>query len=150
MFDALFRENCEHVLLNKKWRKTLFAYLLTGSNILLWRRGSSVVTASNLMITRDPRFQLLDEYSLQIKGVRPQDAGDYICQIGDQENRDLVHTVEILVPPSVRAHPETGHVTARKGSTVTLECKASGNPVPSIVWVKRVTNLIYIHVDLLL
>ncbi|CRL05848.1 CLUMA_CG018874, isoform A [Clunio marinus] len=108
-----------------------------GRNILLWRRGSSVVTASNLMITRDPRFRLLDEYNLQIKGVRPQDAGDYICQIGDQENRDLVHTVEILVPPTVRAHPETGHVTARKGSTVTLECKASGNPVPSITWVKR-------------
>lgn len=92
------------------------------------------------MITRDPRFRLLDGYSLQIKGVRPQDAGDYICQIGDQENRDLVHTVEILVPPTVRAHPETGHVTARKGSTVTLECKASGNPVPSISWVKRVTE----------
>ena len=57
-------------------------FLFTGSNILLWRRGSSVVTASNLMITRDPRFRLQDEYSLQIKGVRPQDAGDYICQIG--------------------------------------------------------------------
>lgn len=106
-----------------------------------------MVTASSLMITRDPRFRLLDEYSLQIKGVRPQDAGDYICQIGDQENRDLVHTVEILVPPTVRAHPETGHVTARKGSTVTLECKASGNPVPSISWVKRVTNPICIHVE---
>lgn len=116
-----------------------FLLLFTGSNILLWRRGSAVVTASNLMITRDQRFQLLDGYSLQIKGVRPQDAGDYICQIGDQENRDLVHTVEILVPPTVRAHPETGHVTARKGSTVTLECKASGNPVPSISWVKRVS-----------
>lgn len=102
------------------------------------------MTASNLMITRDPRFRLLDEYSLQIKGVRPQDAGDYICQIGDQENRDLVHTVEILVPPTIRAHPETGHVTARKGSTVTLECKASGNPVPSISWVKRVKKLICI------
>lgn len=111
------------------------------------------------MITRDPRFKLLDGYSLQIKGVRPQDAGDYICQIGsynlrslsrwkfnknfnsiagDQENRDLVHTVEILVPPTVKAHPETGHITARKGSTITLECKASGNPVPSISWVKKV------------
>lgn len=122
-----------------------------GSNILLWRRGSAVVTASNLMITRDQRFRLLEGYSLQIKGVRPQDAGDYICQIGDQENRDLVHTVEILVPPTVRAHPETGHVTARKGSTVTLECKASGNPVPSISWVKRVSfsltnNIFCVHI----
>lgn len=97
------------------------------------------MSASNLMITRDPRFKLLEGYSLQIRGVRPTDAGDYICQIGDQENRDLVHTVEILVPPTVRAHPESGRATARKGSTVTLECKASGNPVPSISWVKKVS-----------
>lgn len=42
-----------------------------------------------------------------------------------------------LVPPTVRAVPQNGLVTARKGSTVTLECKASGNPVPSIYWYKR-------------
>lgn len=42
------------------------------------------------------------------------------------------------VPPTIRAIPQTGHVTARKGTTVTLECKASGNPVPSIYWFKKV------------
>lgn len=26
----------------------------------------------------------------------PQDAGDYVCQISDLENRDQIHTVEIL------------------------------------------------------
>nr|XP_029714386.1 limbic system-associated membrane protein-like isoform X1 [Aedes albopictus]XP_029714387.1 limbic system-associated membrane protein-like isoform X1 [Aedes albopictus]XP_029731680.1 limbic system-associated membrane protein-like isoform X1 [Aedes albopictus]XP_029731681.1 limbic system-associated membrane protein-like isoform X1 [Aedes albopictus] len=108
-----------------------------GNNILLWRRGSAVVTASNLIITRDLRFKLLKGYTLQIKNVRPQDAGDYSCQVGDHDNRDLVHTVEILVPPSVRSVPETGHVTVRKGGTATLECKASGNPVPSISWSRK-------------
>ncbi|XP_052902862.1 protein amalgam-like [Anopheles moucheti] len=108
-----------------------------GRNILLWRRGSAVVTAANLIITRDTRFKLLEGYSLQIKNVRPQDAGDYNCQIGDHDNRDLVHTVEILVPPSVRSNPESGHVTVRKGGTATLECKASGNPVPSISWTRK-------------
>lgn len=34
-----------------------------------------------------------------------------------------------LVPPTLRAVPQNGQVAARKGSTVTLECKASGNPV---------------------
>lgn len=33
--------------------------------------------------------------------------------------------------------PHNGQVTARKGSTVTLECKASGNPVPTIYWFKK-------------
>lgn len=109
-----------------------------GSFVLLWRRGNSVLTAGSLMITRDKRFKLVESYDLQINGVKTQDAGDYICQIGDQETRDQVHTLEILVPPSIRAVPQNGQVTARKGSTVTLECKASGNPVPSIYWFKKV------------
>lgn len=90
------------------------------------------------MVTRDPRHKLVDGFNLQISGIKMQDAGDYMCQIGDQESRDQVHTLEILVPPSLRAIPQTGQVTARKGSTVTLECKASGNPVPTIYWSKKV------------
>lgn len=67
-----------------------------GSFVLLWRRGSSVLTAGHLKIARDDRFKIVDDYNLQISNVRTQDAGDYICQIGDQETRDQVHTVEIL------------------------------------------------------
>lgn len=52
--------------------------------------------------------------------------------------KDQVHTVEILVPPSVRPMPANGQITARKGSTVTLECRASGNPVPTIYFYKKV------------
>lgn len=44
-----------------------------------------------------------------------------------------------LVPPTLRAVPQNGQVSARKGSTVTLECKASGNPVPTIYWFKKVS-----------
>lgn len=67
-----------------------------GSYVLLWRRGTSVLTAANLMITRDSRFKLVDGYNLQISDVKIQDAGDYVCQIGDQETKDQVHTLEIL------------------------------------------------------
>lgn len=96
------------------------------------------------MVTRDSRFKLVDGYNLQIGNVRIQDAGDYVCQIGDQEARDQVHTVEILVPPSLRPVPQNGQVTARKGSSVTLECKASGNPVPNIYWHKKVRELLHV------
>jgi hypothetical protein len=48
------------------------------------------------MVTRDLRFRLVDGYNLQINNVMPQDAGDYVCQISDGENRDQIHTVEIL------------------------------------------------------
>jgi hypothetical protein len=64
--------------------------------VLLWRRGTSVLTADKLMVTRDTRFKLADEFDLQISDVKIQDAGDYVCQIGDEEPRDQVHTLEIL------------------------------------------------------
>lgn len=70
--------------------------MIAGTFVLLWRRGSSVLTAGHLKITRDSRFKIVGDYNLQIKDVKTQDAGDYICQIGDQETRDQVHTVEIL------------------------------------------------------
>lgn len=69
---------------------------ISGSFVLLWRRGTSVLTAGHLKITRDDRFKIIGDYNLQISNVKTQDAGDYICQIGDQETRDQVHTVEIL------------------------------------------------------
>lgn len=63
---------------------------------MLWRRGTNVLTASNIMVTRDERVRLIDGYNLEISDLEPQDAGDYVCQISDKINRDQVHTVEIL------------------------------------------------------
>ncbi|XP_022832209.1 igLON family member 5 isoform X2 [Spodoptera litura] len=107
-----------------------------GSLVLLWRRGPAVLTAASLMVTRDERFRLVDGYNLQITDVGPQDAGDYVCQISDRVARDQVHTVEVLVPPSVRASPESRHAAARRGGAAVLECRAAGNPVPTVIWHK--------------
>ncbi|KAJ8705057.1 hypothetical protein PYW08_012377 [Mythimna loreyi] len=109
-----------------------------GSLVLLWRRGPAVLTAASLMVTRDERFRLVDGYNLQITDVGPQDAGDYVCQISDRVARDQVHTVEVLVPPSVRASPESRHAAARRGGAAVLECRAAGNPVPTVTWHKLI------------
>lgn len=66
-----------------------------------------------MKVTPDPRVRLLPSptgpstltaipglsgggYSLELKDVRPQDAGDYVCQIGTMEPREITHTLEIL------------------------------------------------------
>lgn len=76
-----------------------------------------MLTASQLMVTRDERIRLTDGYNLEISELEPQDAGDYVhhlllgcflskvisffsgdyvCQISDKQNKDQIHTVEIL------------------------------------------------------
>ena len=32
--------------------------------------------------------------------------------------------------------PQSGEVVVREGTTVSLACKANGNPVPAVSWVK--------------
>ena len=77
----------------------------TGSYVVLWRRGTVVLTAGNLMITRDPRFRLIDGHNLEIRNVMPQDAGDYVCSIGSAENKEQTHTLEILGELSLIKRP---------------------------------------------
>ena len=47
-----------------------------GSLILLWRRGTNVLTASTLKVTTDERVKLVNGYNLEISELEPQDAGD--------------------------------------------------------------------------
>jgi hypothetical protein len=81
--------------------------------VLAWKRGIAVLTAGPVKVTPDPRVRLLPSpvsssslpgipelsgggYSLELKDVRPQDAGDYACQMGTMEPREIIHTLEIL------------------------------------------------------
>jgi len=43
-----------------------------------------------------------------------------------------------VVPPTVRSEP--GHITITKGDSVTLQCRGTGNPVPTITWTRRVSR----------
>lgn len=45
------------------------------------------------------------------------------------------------MPPSIQILPPNGQSTARKGGTVTFECRASGNPPPVVQWSKKVKIL---------
>lgn len=41
------------------------------------------------------------------------------------------------MPPSIQILPPNGQTTARKGGTVTFECRANGNPPPVVQWSKK-------------
>ena len=65
--------------------------------MLVWQKGEDVLTAKSIMVTPDPRFQLVSKHNLQVHRIRSQDAGDYTCKIPVMGAPiTIVHTLEIL------------------------------------------------------
>jgi hypothetical protein len=60
--------------------------------VLVWKKGIAVLSAGNVKVSPDPRISLVNGYGLEIKEASPQDAGDYVCQIGTLEPREITHT----------------------------------------------------------
>lgn len=63
---------------------------------MVWKRGIAVLSAGNVKVTPDPRIKLVEGYNLEIQDVQTQDAGDYVCQLGTLQPREITHTLEIL------------------------------------------------------
>merc|ERR1719233_1427129 len=83
-------------------------------NIMLWKKGHRVLTAGTMKVRRDPRMKLV-KTDLQISKIGVHDGGMYRCEIEQDDNRPLavIHTVEILVPPTVQSEPSNGEITVR-------------------------------------
>ncbi|XP_030369446.1 hemicentin-1 [Scaptodrosophila lebanonensis] len=109
----------------------------TDPYVVAWKRGIAILTAGSVKVTPDPRVRLVNGFNLQIRDAVPQDAGDYICQIATMEPREITHTVEILVPPRIHHISTGGHLQVKKGSSVRIECSASGNPTPNVTWSRK-------------
>ncbi|XP_007565210.1 hemicentin-1 [Poecilia formosa] len=94
---------------------------------LTWHRAGRAVHA------RAGRAKLLADSSLQISGVRPQDAGAYRCEATNAHGRSEI-TVWLLVPeaPSVEVRPQTQ--TFSRGDEIRFVCSVSGSPPPQVSW----------------
>ena len=68
-----------------------------GPMILLWKKGTRVLTAGEMMIRRADRI-FLKGTDLQVQNVTPEDGGKYSCEIeADSEYPITVtHTLEVL------------------------------------------------------
>ncbi|XP_035116299.2 hemicentin-2 isoform X2 [Callithrix jacchus] len=97
-----------------------------------WRKGPS----SEPLHGR-PGVAVLEEGSLFLTSVSPMDSGDYECQatneVGSSSRRAKL---VVYVPPSIREDGRKANVSGMAGQSLTLECDASGFPVPEIVWLK--------------
>ncbi|XP_008936946.1 PREDICTED: hemicentin-1-like, partial [Merops nubicus] len=91
---------------------------------------------NSMVLVPNPYVHVRSDGSLHLERVRLQDGGDYTCMasnVAGTSNRTT--TVNVYVLPVIQ-HGQQIFSTI-EGIPVTLPCKASGVPKPSIVWSKK-------------
>ncbi|XP_009958752.1 PREDICTED: hemicentin-1-like, partial [Leptosomus discolor] len=91
---------------------------------------------NSMVLVPNPYINVRSDGSLHLERVRLQDGGDYTCMasnVAGTSNRTT--TVNVYVLPVIQ-HGQQVFSTI-EGIPVTLPCKASGVPKPSIVWSKK-------------
>ena len=112
-----------------------------GKYVVMWKQNGRVISAGNLLVRKDNRFQLKisgNNFNLDISSLTIDDASDYKCEV-DIMGRpiSIVHTLEVLIAPQIQA--KESKVRLKKGENYTLRCSAHGHPNPRITWTKKVS-----------
>jgi len=107
-----------------------------GESTLIWKKDGRMISAGGMVIRKDPRMVLVGT-SLRIDQVSGEDAGEYLCNVETfGAPLDQAHTLDILIPPTLHVRPDNRRAVVRSGSTISLECRAEGNPPPSVTWTR--------------
>ncbi|EPQ10482.1 Neural cell adhesion molecule 2 [Myotis brandtii] len=88
----------------------------------------------------DNRFAMLANNNLQILNINKSDEGIYRCEgrveaRGEIDFRDII--VIVNVPPAITMPQKSFNATAERGEEMTLSCRASGSPEPTISWYRN-------------
>ena len=110
--------------------KCRLSVCMSGEFVLLWKFNRSLVLfAGNLRIHRDDRISRDDlKGSLIIRGFRPENAGEYSCQVSTNPPQDITYHVHVLGPPLIHAQPQSD-IVVKKGERIALTCHAEGASV---------------------
>lgn len=105
------------------------------------------ISTGTSLVLKESRFALLYDgasatYIVLIKDVQESDSGTYQCTIVLSVNNKISSTTNLYVrsPPSITDNSTTS-IVAQEGEPVHMECYASGNPQPTVVW-RRENNAI--------
>ncbi|KYN02994.1 Lachesin [Cyphomyrmex costatus] len=99
---------------------------------------SAILTVQNHVITRNPRISVSHDkhrtWFLHINDVHEEDKGKYMCQINTAAAKTQYGYLHVVVPPNIDDSQSSSDAIVREGANVSLTCKATGSPIPSIRW----------------
>ncbi|XP_026099742.1 netrin receptor DCC isoform X4 [Carassius auratus] len=95
-----------------------------------WMRGDELVQS------RSKKYSLLSASNLLISSVTDDDSGTYTCVAHNrQQNISASCELSVLVPPQFLSYPSNTY--AYESTDIEMECAVTGNPQPTVRWVKN-------------
>uniref|UniRef100_A0A8C5E1E0 DCC netrin 1 receptor n=1 Tax=Gouania willdenowi TaxID=441366 RepID=A0A8C5E1E0_GOUWI len=95
-----------------------------------WRRGTEQIQSWN------KKYSLLAGTNLIIRSVTDDDSGSYSCTASNKNHNITAHAeLSVLVPPQFLNYPTNTY--AYESTDIELECAVTGNPLPSVRWMKN-------------
>nr|XP_031828624.1 limbic system-associated membrane protein-like [Nomia melanderi] len=115
---------------------------------MLFDKGA-ILTVQHHVITRNPRISVSHDkhrtWSLHIKEVQEDDEGKYMCQINTATAKTQYGYLHVVVPPNIEDFQTSSDAVVRENANVSLTCKATGRPKPSIIWKRDDGSMININ-----
>ncbi|XP_055754341.1 netrin receptor DCC-like, partial [Salvelinus fontinalis] len=95
-----------------------------------WMRGTEIIQS------RSKKYSLLGGSNLLISSVTDDDSGSYSC-VAFNKNQNITASCElsVLVPPQFLNYPTNTY--AYESTDMELECAVTGNPPPTVTWMKN-------------
>ncbi|XP_023726821.1 limbic system-associated membrane protein, partial [Cryptotermes secundus] len=98
----------------------------------------TILTLHNKIVTHNSRISVTHDnyrtWQLHIRQVKESDRGCYMCQINTSVMKKQVGCVDVHVPPDITDEETSSDITVQEGENATLVCRATGHPVPRILW----------------
>ncbi|XP_076282684.1 lachesin isoform X2 [Lasioglossum baleicum] len=111
-----------------------------GGNRVAWIKADTkaVLAIQEHVITNNARLSVThsdyNTWTLNIRGVRTEDRGIYMCQVNTNPMKKQVAFLEVVIPPDIISEETSNDLMVPEGASAKLVCKARGYPIPEIVW----------------
>ena len=114
---------------------TLYCPLfVTNNSVILWSKDTRIMFAGALRVRMDDRYHVVND-NLLISSVTPEDAGELSCQVEDEARVLKMFTYSVRVLAPARPVISVGeYLAVKQGTSLALDCAASGVPVPEVSW----------------
>jgi Immunoglobulin I-set domain. len=77
----------------------------------------------------------------RFNNIATGDEGKYTCIAENSAGKEVMNAyIHVLTLPAVTITPSE-YVSVRPGEPLTLECEATGRPMPTVSWVKYIAPL---------